>query len=59
MLKFMEQTEKYKLDKMKNLMGDAGYDNGQRNKLLKEQYDINAIIDIRHLWDKEEEKKWI
>lgn len=50
MLKDMEQTEKYKLEKMKNLMGDAGYDNGQRNKILKEKYDINAIIDIHYRW---------
>ena len=46
--------ERYKLEKMKNLMGDAGYDNGKRNKKLKEEYDINAIIDIRHMWSKEE-----
>lgn len=50
MLKDMEQTEKYKLEKIKNLMGDAGYDNGQRNKILKEKYDINAIIDIHYRW---------
>ena len=45
--------EKYKLEKMKNLMGDAGYDNGGRNKLLKEEHDINPIIDIRHMWREE------
>ena len=28
--------EKYKLEKMENLMGDAGYDNGARNKNIKE-----------------------
>lgn len=48
------KKENYKLEKMKNLMGDAGYDNGLRNKKLKEEYDINAVIDIRHLWEKEE-----
>lgn len=49
--------ERYKLEKMKNLMGDAGYDNGKRNKKLKEEYDINPIIDIKHIWDKEEKYK--
>ena len=34
-------------------MGDAGYDNGARNKKLKEEYNINPIIDIRHMWKEE------
>lgn len=51
--------ERYKLEKMKNLIGDAGYDNGERNKKLKEEYDINAIIDIRHMWGKKEKYKEI
>ena len=51
MLEDMEKSEeKYKLDKMKNLMADAGYDNGERNKKLKEEYNINPVIDIRHMW---------
>ena len=29
----------------------------KRNKKLKEKYDINAIIDIKHIWDKEEKYK--
>ena len=33
-----EGEERYKLEKMENLMGDAGYDNGARNKILKEDY---------------------
>jgi len=58
MIKEMEQSEeKYKLEKMLNLMGDAGYDNGKRNKTLKEEYNINPIIDIKHIWDKEEKYK--
>ena len=58
MIKEMDRDEeRYKLDKMKNLMGDAGYDSGKRNKKLKEKYDINAIIDIKHIWDKEEKYK--
>jgi len=59
MLKNMSETEKYKLEKMKNLMGDAGYDNGKRNKLLKEEYNINAIMDIHHRWEKEEKYREI
>ena len=51
--------QKYKLDKMKNLMGDAGYDNGTTNKNLKEKYDINPIMDIRHMWGKDEKYKEI
>ena len=54
-----ESEEKYKLERMKNLMGDAGYDSGVRNRKLKEEYDINAIIDIKHIWDKEEKYKEI
>ena len=38
---------------MENLMGDAGYDNGLRNKILKEEYNINPIMDIRHMWKEE------
>ncbi len=60
MLKEMEQSEeKYKLEKMINLMGDAGYESGKRNKKLKEEYNINAIIDIKHIWDKDEKYKEI
>ena len=60
MIKEMDNDEeRYKLDNMKNLMGDAGYSNGLRNKLLKEKYDINAIVDISHRWDKEEKYREI
>ena len=54
-----EGEEKYKLERMKNLMVDVGYDSGVRNRKLKEEYDINAIIDIKHIWDKEEKYKEI
>lgn len=53
------EDEKYKIEQMKNLMGDAGYDNGVRNKKLKEEYNINPVIDIKHIWDKEEKYKEI
>ena len=61
LLKELEQNgnERYKLEKMENLMGDAGYDNGKRNKKLKEEYEINPIFDIKHIWDKEEKYKEI
>lgn len=55
MLKEMDNNkEKYKLEKMQNLMGDAGYESGKRNKKLKEEYNINLVMDIKHIWDKEE-----
>ena len=44
---------------MKNLMGDAGYDNGSRNKRIKEEYNVNPIIDIVHRWDKIEKYREI
>ena len=58
-LEDMENNEKYKLDKMINLLADAGYDNGQRNKKLKEKYDINPIIDIKHKWSNGEKYREI
>ena len=61
LLKEMEKNDKeqYKLEKMKNLMGDAGYDNGSRNKRIKEEYNVNLIIDIVHRWDKTEKYREI
>ena len=52
-------SEKYKLEKMENLMGDTGYDNGKRNNKLKQEYDINPVFDIKHIWDKDEKYKEI
>lgn len=54
-----KDEEKYKIETMKNLIGDAGYDSGVRNKKLKEEYNINSIIDINHRWSKEEKYKEI
>lgn len=61
LLKEMQNNDKeqYKLEKMKNLMGDAGYDNGSRNKRIKEEYNVNPIIDIVHRWDKTEKYREI
>lgn len=52
-LQDMADKEKYKLEKMENLLRDAGYDNGTRNRKLKEEYDINPIIAIRYRWKEE------
>lgn len=52
-IKELDEKQKYKLEKMENLLGDAGYDDGERNKLLKDKYDINPIIDNRHMWKEE------
>ena len=61
LLKEMQNNDKeqYKLEKMKKLMGDAGYDNGSRNKRIKEEYNVNPIIDIVHRWDKTEKYREI
>lgn len=44
---------------MENLIGDAGYDSGKRNKKLKEEYNINPVFDIKHIWSKDEKYKEI
>jgi len=54
MIDDLRENKKLILDKMDNLIADAGLDNGERNKLLKEGYDINPIVDIRHMWTKSE-----
>lgn len=61
LLKEMQNNDKeqYKLEKMKNLIGDAGYDNGSRNKRIKEEYNVNPIIDVIHRWDKTEKYREI
>ena len=50
MIKDLDKNKRYILDKMKNFLADAGYDDGKRNALLKDKYDINPIIDNRHMW---------
>ena len=54
MIEELSINKKYILEKMNNLIADAGYDNGKRNVELKEEYNINPIIDTRHLWKEEE-----
>lgn len=46
--KLIDELEIYKLDKMKNIMADKGYDDSKLITKLKEEYDINPIIDIRN-----------
>ena len=53
MLEDLEKNHKYVLDKMKNFLADAGYDDGKRNELLKDNYDINPLVDNRHMWIEE------
>ena len=53
-LEDVNHNRKYKLDKMKILLADAGYENRNRNKKLKEEYDITPLVDIKHMWKKEE-----
>jgi hypothetical protein len=57
MLEDLEKNHKYVLDKMKNFLADAGYDDGKRNKLLKDKYDINPLVDNRHMWKEEKLKE--
>lgn len=53
MIEDLDKNHKYILDTMKNLMADAGYDDGNRNALLKDKYDINPLVDNRHMWKEE------
>lgn len=53
MLEDLENNKKYILDRMKNFLADAGYDDGKRNALLKDKYDINPLVDNRHMWKEE------
>ncbi len=46
--KLIDQLASYKLKKMKNLMADKGYDDSKLIIKLKDNYDINPIIDIRN-----------
>ena len=58
MIEKMEKSDEiYKLEKMENLMADAGYDNGERNRILKQKYNINPVVDIRHMWKEDKYKE--
>jgi len=59
MIDELRENKKQVLKTMDNLMADAGLDNGDRNKLLKETYDINPIVDIRLMWTKREKLREI
>lgn len=54
MLDDLDKNHKYVLDTMDNFLADAGYDDGKRNALLKDKYNINPLVDTRHLWKEEE-----
>lgn len=53
MIEELEKNNKYILDTMENFLADAGYDDGERNKILKDKYNINPIVDNRHMWKEE------
>lgn len=53
MIEELDKNRKYVLDKMENFLADAGYDDGKRNALLKDKYNINPLVDIRHMWKEE------
>lgn len=57
MIKELDKNHKYNLKKMENFLADAGYDNGNRNKLLKDKHNINPIVDIRHMWKEDKLKE--
>ena len=53
MIEDLDRNRRYVLKKTKNFMADAGYDDGKRNALLKDKYDINPLVDTRHMWQEE------
>ena len=57
MIEDLNNNHKYILEKMENFLADAGYDNGSRNKILKDEYNINQLVDIRHMWKEEKIKE--
>ena len=57
MIKELDENNKYKLEKMENFLADSGYDRGSRNKILKDKYNINPLVDIRHMWKEEKMKE--
>lgn len=50
MLEELDKNNSKVLEKMNNFLADAGYDDGDRNKLLKDKYNINPLVDTRHMW---------
>ena len=59
MIKDLAENRKYVLDNMVIFLADAGYDDGKRNALLKDKYDINPLVDNRHMWAKDEKTREI
>lgn len=53
MITDLDKRQHYVLDKMENFLADAGYDDGKRNALLKDKYNINPLVDTRHMWKEE------
>jgi len=59
MIEDLDKNRKYVLNVMENFLADAGYDDGNRNALLKDKYDINPLVDNRHMWSKDEKTREI
>lgn len=57
MIEELEKNNFKVLEKMNNFLADAGYDDGNRNKLLKEKYNINPLVDTRHMWKESKTKE--
>ena len=55
----LDLNHRYVLDEMENFLADAGYDDSKRNALLKDKYDINPLVDNRHMWSKDEKLREI
>jgi hypothetical protein len=55
--KLIDELDEYKIEKMKNLMADKGYDDSKLMIKLKDKYDINPIIDIRNNFGSEKLKE--
>ena len=57
MIEDLDSRRRYVLEKMENFMADAGYDDGIRNALLKDKYNINPLVDTRHMWKEEKTRE--
>lgn len=53
MITDLDKNHQYILDIMENFLADTGYDDGKRNALLKDKYNINPLVDTRHMWKEE------
>lgn len=57
MIEEIKEKHEEIIEKAKTLTADKGYDTTKSITELQEKYDINAVIDIRNCWDKNEQEK--